>query len=196
MRAGNASEKILAAAERLLVEHGVGGLTFEKVARASGVSRGGVLYHFRSKDALVEALVRRFVAEFEGYLETVAARDPEPRGRVSRAYVAASFQPAMSGSERFVQLGSCIMAALNGSPDKLEPLREQNRRWQRRVEADGLDPVEATIVRLAVEGLWLGEAFGTNRLEPGMRRRVIDRLLATCAAGARSWGLAGEATHG
>jgi Tetracyclin repressor-like, C-terminal domain len=85
---------------------------------------------------------------------------------------------------------------LNGSPNKLEPLREQNRRWQRRVEADGLDPVEATIVRLAVEGLWLGEAFGTNRLEPGMRRRVIDRLLAMCAAGARSWHLAGEATHG
>lgn len=180
MEQGGAAERVLAAAESVVIEHGMAGLTFERVARVSGVSRGGVLYHFASKDALITALVARFVERFGAALDSVMAEDPEPAGRISRAYVNASFQPGLFGDSRVERLGSCLMAALQGDPERLGPLREQNRAWQARVEADGLDPVLATIVRLAVEGLWLGEAFDFNRLDDAMRVRVIDRLLALC----------------
>lgn len=49
---------------------------------------------------------------------------------------------------------------------------------QRAVEDDGLDPVLATVVRLAVDGLWLSENFNLARFEPGLRAAVIARLVA------------------
>lgn len=176
-------QRILIAAESVVLAQGVAALTFDKVAKAAEVSRGGVLYHFKSKEALVEAMVERFVSGFETAIDDLVAKDREPVGRFSRAYIRASFEPVAPGD--LDRLGSCIIAALNNEPDQLEPLRAQHRRWQKKIEDDGLDPVTATIIRHAVDGLWLGEAFTTNKLAAGMRAKVIARLLEMCAAPAK-----------
>ncbi len=52
-------DKVLDAFERLLVSEGSRAATLDAVAAAAGVSKGGLLYHFHSKDALVEGLVAR-----------------------------------------------------------------------------------------------------------------------------------------
>ena len=41
---------------------------------------------------------------------------------------------------------------------------------------DGLDEVDATIIRLAVDGLWLSEIFGISAIDEEMREKVIERL--------------------
>ncbi|MDU6506853.1 MAG: TetR/AcrR family transcriptional regulator, partial [Staphylococcus sp.] len=41
---------------------------------------------------------------------------------------------------------------------------------------DGLDEVDATIIRLAVDGLWLSEVFGISAVDEAMREKVINRL--------------------
>jgi len=35
----------------------------------------------------------------------------------------------------------------------LDPLRERFQAWQQAIERDGMDPVRATVVRLAANGL-------------------------------------------
>lgn len=57
---GPARDCILDATEEVLCTRGVAGLTLDAVARATGVSKGGLLYHFRSKDALSSAMQRRW----------------------------------------------------------------------------------------------------------------------------------------
>lgn len=52
-------QKVLDAAESLITRQGIGSLTMDAVAAEAGVSKGGIMHHFRSKDALVEALVSR-----------------------------------------------------------------------------------------------------------------------------------------
>jgi len=50
-------EIILEAAAAVLLKGGVRGLTIDAVAVEAGLSKGGVLHHYASKDALVAALV-------------------------------------------------------------------------------------------------------------------------------------------
>ncbi|WP_414171132.1 TetR/AcrR family transcriptional regulator [Clavibacter tessellarius] len=50
----SARDRILDAFEELLVQQGERGTTLESVAAAAGVSKGGLLYHFGGKEALVE----------------------------------------------------------------------------------------------------------------------------------------------
>ena len=53
----DARTRILDAAETIVRARGVPGLTLEAAAREAGVSKGGLLYHFASKEALLAALL-------------------------------------------------------------------------------------------------------------------------------------------
>src|SRR5687767_6362362 len=55
-------ERILDAYEDVLAAEGERYTTVEAVAAKAGVSKGGVLYHFPSKDRLAEALYDRVLA--------------------------------------------------------------------------------------------------------------------------------------
>ncbi|WP_313337060.1 helix-turn-helix domain-containing protein, partial [Comamonas sp.] len=52
----SAREKILDDYERVLVENGERAATVEAIAKAAGVSKGGLLYHFKDKRALASGL--------------------------------------------------------------------------------------------------------------------------------------------
>ncbi len=175
---GSARDRILAAAEEIVVKEGVSSLTFDKVAEHTKLSKGGILYHFASKDALVRAMVERFVYRFENGLAGLEAQDEEPHGRYTRAYVSATMGDAASTGDQYDRLGGSITAALSNFPDRLEIVHQQNIRCQAAVEKDGLDPVDATIIRLAIEGMWMAEVFNVMHLDPDMRQAVIERLIA------------------
>ncbi|MGY2743673.1 AcrR family transcriptional regulator [Arthrobacter sp. UYCu723] len=54
-----AREAVLDAFESLLIEEGERAATLDAVARRAGVSKGGLLYHFPSKEAMVSVLLER-----------------------------------------------------------------------------------------------------------------------------------------
>jgi AcrR family transcriptional regulator len=56
---GEARELILAAAEELFAQHGVEAVSLRAINAAAGVSPGVLHYHFGSREALVERLIRR-----------------------------------------------------------------------------------------------------------------------------------------
>src|SRR5690348_11094601 len=78
----SARERLLDAAERVVAESGATHLTLDAVAKSAGVSKGGLLYHFPSKEALLEGMLAR---HFED-VDAEVARRLESRGRkASRA---------------------------------------------------------------------------------------------------------------
>ena len=50
-----AREKILAAARQIVERDGAGALTFDELVRESGITRGGITYHFPTKEDLLRA---------------------------------------------------------------------------------------------------------------------------------------------
>ena len=64
--------------------------------------------------------------------------------------------------EENASITSGMLAAQGSNKNLLSPLQDTYRDWQTQIEHDGLDPVDATIIRLAIDGLWLSEIFGID----------------------------------
>jgi TetR/AcrR family transcriptional repressor of nem operon len=58
-------EKILDAAQALILERGYSGTTVDDILAAAGVTKGAFFYHFKSKSDLAAALLQRFNANDE-----------------------------------------------------------------------------------------------------------------------------------
>jgi AcrR family transcriptional regulator len=87
--------RLVDAAEELLAAEGAEALTTTRVAEVAGVSVGSLYQYLPDKGAIVEALARRYLAEFEalmGELERDIRRNPgawaDPVGRLIDAFSA------------------------------------------------------------------------------------------------------------
>ncbi|WP_264629138.1 TetR/AcrR family transcriptional regulator, partial [Candidatus Symbiopectobacterium sp. NZEC135] len=58
------SDQILDAAETVLLRSGVHGFTLDAVAAQAGISKGGLVYRFPSKDQLIQTLLQRELTRF------------------------------------------------------------------------------------------------------------------------------------
>jgi AcrR family transcriptional regulator len=175
--ARNTRSQLLDAAEAVVAEEGVRNLTLDAVAARSGISKGGLLYHFRSKEDLAAAMIERSIAWFDDALVEAGSDDNDVRGRFTRAYIRASLGMTALTGAGFDNLCSAITTALLSFPERLGPVQQQGLRTQDGIEKDGLDPVLATIIRLAVDGLWLSENFNLMRFDKDMKAKVATRLL-------------------
>lgn len=191
-RPPRARERVLDAAERVLLVDGATAFTLDAVAARAEVSKGGLLYHFPSKEALLAALVERAVATVDSALED-AAHATAP-GAFAHAYLDATIpaeaRPADAGAAPDAPTGieAALAVAVALDPALLGPLRAAYGRWQVRLEADGLDPALATLVRLAVDGWWLAALLDLPPLRPDLHRDVRAALerLATPASSSPS----------
>jgi AcrR family transcriptional regulator len=165
----------LEAANQVVVADGVKRLTLEAVARRAGVSKGGLLYHFPNKQALIEGMIGNLGEVFVSRLAQELAADDaaSDEGRWLRAYARATF----AGEQESLTASSGFLAAVANNPELLKPLRENFGRWQELAESDGLDPALATVVRLAVEGLWFADLFGFAAPAEPLRTQVLNRIL-------------------
>ncbi len=174
-QAADTRRALLEAARRVIISNGVNALTLDAVAKEAGVSKGGLLYHFPSKDALVVGLLEELNQSFVDGIEQALAQDEQPQraGRWLRAYVRSS--GAIDQTE--LDLTAGLLAAIGTNPALLDDMRQSFIEWQTRVEQDGIDPALATIIRLAVDGLWMAEMFGLAAPTGPQREAVITRLL-------------------
>lgn len=172
-------EAILDAAEALVAEAGAGHLTIDAVAARAGVSKGGVLYNFATKAALIRAMLDRLLARFETTRAAAARRVPPGDGAALRAYLAAAL--ADPDQERWAP----VLAAAAEDPRLLAPARRYYRERLAEFDAgsgsaDARD--RALIAWLAAEGLCFLETFAISPVE-GRRRARLAAALQRLAAG-------------
>ncbi len=180
-RAEDTRDKILHGAEEVVLRDGVARLTLEAAASEAGISKGGVLYHFPTRAALVAAMVERLSSSFEADLEREGGSSGRP-GAFTRAYVEATFGPPADVASRERRLGAAVIAGVAADTELLEPLRERFAAWQEALVTDGLPPASASLVRLAADGLWFTELLGLAPLDPRVRSAVRDELVSLVEA--------------
>ncbi len=90
--ASETRELIFEACGRILQRDGLTNLTLEKVAGEAGLSKGGLLYHFPSKELLIEALFEYHNNKFETRLHALAEEEGDGAGAWLRAYAKASIE--------------------------------------------------------------------------------------------------------
>gem|GEM_PF-325146 len=196
-------DALLDAAEEVVATAGISGLTFDAVAARAGVSKGGLLHHFPSKDALIAALIQRIVGHWRALFLAAIDRAPHGPGRTARAlrsmvadspacpdaptHSTANTTPgptpgpdAVAWTESCRRMSMTLMAAMVSSPQHLQPLRDSYRDIFRRLDADDLPPGHAEAVMAALDGMWLWMMLDIPGIDPGSpagrMARVIDAL--------------------
>src|SRR5215217_4417823 len=132
----DARTRILDAAESIVRARGVPGLTLEAAARGAGVSKGGLLYHFASKEALIAALLVR-LAEFvsQDFVRAMERLPPGP-GRAARAMLAWGLEVSEAeANERCDRAAAVFLATFHHDPALLGPIRAVIARLREAVTA-------------------------------------------------------------
>jgi AcrR family transcriptional regulator len=160
----DARTRVLDAAEAIIRARGVPALTLEGAAREAGVSKGGLLYHFASKEALLVGLMRRLAEGIEADYRTILAAQPEGPHRALRACLSFTFdQPDIS--EAHARAAAVLLAAFHHDPALIDPIRAFFARIREAVAADGTPPGIAAAIMLAGDGLFMSRLF--RLYEPG-----------------------------
>ncbi|RYC38354.1 TetR family transcriptional regulator [Pectobacterium zantedeschiae] len=164
------NDLILDAAEKVLLRDGVHRFTLDAVAVEAGISKGGLVYSFPSKDLLIMTMLSRELARFEQEAQQQTARySGQPHADVL-GHITAIAQEEEETTSRAVGL----LTALVHSPAMLEPVREFYR-----TRLDRLRDATPTMQRirlafLATEGIFLLQGLGFVTLDREERQAMLS----------------------
>ncbi len=166
-------DRVLDLAEQILLADGTGALTIDAVAKAAGVSKGGIQSRFGTKDDLISAMLERWTKEYEAQMSAATGPAPDPLA-IAKAHMEITM--AMDAAERTRAAG--FMAALISASRH----RAECRAWYAELFG-GLDPRSAEgrrarIALLATEGAFLLRTFNLMEFSDDEWAEVQDGLRA------------------
>lgn len=159
-----ARSRALDAFARILVSHGERAATLEAVAEAAEISKGGLLYHFGSKDELVAGLVERLR---ELIVEDVAEMNADPQGPTS--YI---LRTSAEFDTEFEQVYIAVVTlAQSGHAEARRALDEADSAWVEAVTEEIGDGAVARAAVLISDGIYAHAA-----VQRGPTGHDIDEL--------------------
>lgn len=165
-------ERILDAAAELVRELGAAKLTLEAVAERADLSKGGLLYNFPSKDALLQGMVERIVAAAQVEKEQQLRIFAGHRNATARA----SIETALRIRENIKGIDNGILAASAENPKLLESVRAAIADQWKELKESSDDLNAAAVAWLAIEGLSNLEMHELSPLTVTDRRKVIAAI--------------------
>ncbi len=168
-------ETVLNAAAQIIARHGFSAFTIEAVAQEAGVTKGGVLHHFRSKEDLINGLINQVMMIFNTRLQEELLNEPEDQpGHWLRAYIRTVFSVDYDDDKNLIP---ALAAAVAADHQILDRIRRSFEGSQLAAVQDGSNPVLATVIRLAIDGMVFGRALKVDVLDPTASRKVYDELI-------------------
>ncbi|MGV3548489.1 TetR/AcrR family transcriptional regulator [Rhizobium sp.] len=184
------SDALLDAAERVAIRDGAVGLSIDAVAKEAGISKSRVVYDYKSKSGLLQALVeRRLRVETDRVRDAVAAEaeagslNPELGGRIAAA------KDTPNDDDRAIALTLC--AAMSSE----EPMQDMIRE----LVADDLGAVTrhaayarlAVVAYLALHGMMSLEYLDIHRWTDTERTELLAEIRRLSDAASTLDGAAG-----
>ena len=157
-------DKIVDAAMAIIREQGVSKLTLDAAAKAARMSKGGVLYHFKSKDDLIRAMVQRMIESCEGLKLDLYQREPDGPYRHARAVVRTMFDRR---GPAYDPIGGALLA----------PFHAKFREWLDEIASDSPDPALSALVSLAMDGYMFGRMLKLPTHDDDMLERIRQTAL-------------------
>ena len=166
---------LLDAAAEVVRSAGVSNLTLDRVAETAGVSKGGLLYHYGTKQALVGAMLERTLARADERLDELATSNDRKGGAFAQAYL----DYVRTGQPAELDSATGIFASAALDDGDLTPAQHQFAAWQQHLlEEDGVDPAVALLARVVGDGLWLIDLFGLAPPSDEQRESLIELVEA------------------
>ncbi|QRM35483.1 TetR/AcrR family transcriptional regulator [Microvirga sp. VF16] len=166
-------EKILDAAAELVSEMGSGRLTLDTVAERAGLSKGGLLYNFPTKEALLQAMVQRLVDEVSAERESLRAQAEPGRNLEARPCTAALLKLRQG---RTKEVANGMLAASAENPHLLDPVREVIKATLENLKATSDDLDAALLGWLAIEGMNSLEMHDLSPFSEEEHERIVQAV--------------------
>lgn len=167
---------ILDAALDTLRERGTG-VALAVIAERAGVSKGGLLHHFPSREDLFLAVADDALARLRArVLELVDLSENHP-GKTLRAYVRALFERGPEVRDNFDHVG--LWSSLSSIPRVADLLARDSEYWREQLAGDGLHPDRVLVVRHTAESLAFSQYVDPETEAVLVRARAL--LLAMTA---------------
>ena len=173
-------DRVLDAAETVIQRDGIASFTLDAVAHEAGVSKGGLLHHYPSKERLIETLVARSIECWRADCDAALEREPEGPGRAARAMMNMCLSSPAHWSDQSRRSSAVLIAAIANNPALVRPMRENHRLLLERLRNDDLPPGTSEAVALAIHGMWFEWIFGLEDMNPirlATLREALERLL-------------------
>ncbi|WP_099332222.1 TetR/AcrR family transcriptional regulator [Actinomyces minihominis] len=168
-------ERLLDAYEALIDSVGERRASLDAVARAAGTSKGGLLYHFPSKAALVTGVCDRLENLVRADIEVMRTA---PEG-AARYYVRTSRK---AGTALDTSLLAITRLQDAGYPEAHRVARQVDEEWLDALSEQIPDPATAYVVKLIGDGAYYESLRGDSDAPPRKRPTtddilsVVDRL--------------------
>lgn len=170
-RPPHARESVLDAFAAILIDEGERAATMDATARSAGVSKGGLLYHFGSKDALETGVIERLDALVTEDITAMARSEEGPIAYFLRSSVMENdpLDRAILATARLAQGGNASASTA---------LRDVRERWADALRPHTKDAASLDLVMLVSDGLYFNNALaGGNIPGPVPRGADMDALI-------------------
>lgn len=168
-------DAVLDAAMELVESSGVALLTLDAVAAHAGVSKGGLLHHFKTKDALLTAMIERLAQVFEDERQAAVARlsaNADDSVEHEIELVAAYLDRAFAGLGARNRSAMALFAVAAHQPALLQPIRDYFSERTEDVLKHMGSPKAVLALSLLADGLWLFDALGIPPVTGKLREEV------------------------
>jgi AcrR family transcriptional regulator len=162
------------AAMTVIARDGPGQLTFDAIARESGISKGGLMHQFRTKGDVLKALLEHEIEYFEHFARDYLAAKG---ATTSEANLVAEIATMREATDNPHAAGFAILAALVEDPALLSATREISAEKVKRIKDEAANPELAVLRWAAARGLAFTALLGLCPLTEKERGRLFDRLL-------------------
>lgn len=180
-RGGRPSKRdfILERAEELVQEKGAAHLTFDALTLATGISKGGLLYHFESKDALIGAMLERYADQRQQFRRELMAMDAPSADDEICALIRSELAHSKRGK---LGVDSAILAAAATNPCLMVLIADRQQELFNLFDQSNAGPIQARVAWYAVLGHRLCRQFGIAEMEEGNDEAFSQYLVDMVAA--------------
>lgn len=171
---------VVDAAIELARREGVAAVTFDAVSHEAELSRGGIIYHFPSKDDLLVAMVERIAEVWEEELLAVLEVpyfESSPTERI-RAYLRVAVS-STAQSDIAMMIDPAVPVMME------HPAQRVLRRWAPSAAdaAQSEAAFDSYLIRLAADGLWLHSALDVEPVDASLGDAIVERLCGSESRG-------------
>ena len=161
--------RILDAAEQVILESGGRDFTLDAVAERAGISKGGLIYSFATKDALFRAALEREIGRFqEAVRQRLSGKPVKPF-----ELVLAHIEEALDEDDAVTQKAAFLLTALVHAPDMMEPAQRYYRTLLDPLRSRSGATQDVRHALLAVEGMFLLRGLGFVEFSTKEHRAVL-----------------------
>lgn len=173
-RSERSRQTAIQAALVILTRDGVGALTFDALARESGISKGGLLHQFRTKIDIIKALLDYQTQHFQQFAKEHMAG---AGASASEPTLSAQISVSREAMKQPHSVAQAVLAALVEDPTLLEAVRTADAPTVKAIEKEAADPDMALLRWAAAKGLAFNALLGLCPLSDKQRDRLFERLL-------------------